>query len=648
MTLLSAPGAAAEGGGSGAAAELASSTPSPRSAQSSPRKSHLHGIALSAQDLQDPHLLDAQENHERTQLLFQQLLKHRGFDYSATAPFVHPAKERGLEDDDHRRYDLSQRIFGRLRQRGIHALRCFRRHLHAMDVQQTGTVSCRTLEGALSHMGFRLKASEYEQMLELFSADREAETIDYLRLLAHGCSNWSKQREEVVAEGYSGLAERCPGGKLTASSLEQSFKPRALHSKLIPELLDHHSAAEFLSQWSDSNLGGDGVITWNDFLDYYLDVSLCFDSDPDFCHYVCASWGIDLDDWLAKKVFRHYTDPAIQDVLPAKDFRRMLSELDPTITEEEALAWYQAIDEDDSGEVSLQEFLSSKVLKVKRLFDQFDEGDTRKASKEQTVEILRSLNDAITNEEAAAICEYADLDNSGDISFVEFLVNNLLKLLKVFDEFDKDRHRALDESQLKALLRKADPYLDDGELHEIYKAMRVDGGGSISFVVFCQSHVLRAKSIFDRYDTDRSRALSGFQFRELMLDLDSQLTVAQADATFILLSDSDTQKVHLGSFLNPNIIRLKMLFDKYDHGKKRYLNSEEFKHTLKDMYKDHTDKEVEAIVQNIFYPGTDQRMCFSTYIARFKEITQKHDLIVCAKRRAAREKAQSKGLVYKQ
>lgn len=609
------------------------------------RKASCNKIVLTFADLKDPNDTDARSNHEQSQEMFQAVLMHRGVRTASRALFV----EEQHDQIEHQRLSFSKKILSRLKARGIHGIRTFRLMLHTMDLETNGTCLGRTFEGALAHMGVRLKFNEYDQLVELFGTGRsDEEFLDYVHFLSYGCSNWSMQRQEVVEEAYDFLRELCPGKMLSVAAIESKFKPEALTADLVPELLEHHSAQEFLSQWSNSPVGAAGIVTWLDFVDYYLDVSLSFQNEQGFCQFVCKSWGIDMDDWLAKKVFKRFATGEDEDTLPAKDFVRMLEELDPSITEEEALAWYEAIDEDDSGEVSLEEFLQSKVLKVKRLFDDFDTDHSRTASSDEMGEILRSLNSGITEDEAKALYQYADMDGNGEISFMEFLENNLLKMLQIFDEFDKYRTRSFNEAEMKMLLRKLDPYLDDYDIHQIYKAIDTDGNGSISFIEFVESHVLRAKLLFDRYDTDRSRTLTQFKFRELMFDMDGTLTTSQMEAIYNLVADQNSGKVHLGGFLNPNIVKLKLLFDKYDADRSRYLDQSEFKEMLKELFKSATDRDIEVLQHTICPPGMDQGITFTGYIQRFKEISRKHDLMQLAKRRQARQKARAKGLEFHQ
>jgi len=615
----------------------------------------LGSMTLTAEDLKNAKDENNHENHERSQDILQAVMRRRGIIQKARAPFVarsaqsfasSEATKDDPERDDARRVEFTQRIFNRLKERGIHGIRTLRIMMHNMDEEGAGLLPGRHFEGALTHMGIRLKISEYHILLEIYGVLVESEQkVDYVRFLAHGVGNWAQPRLEVCHEAYNYLSSNCRGRQLTHDIMERKFNTLALTPDLCPGVDHHTSCEEFLKQWSDGVLSADGVVSWVDFLDYYLDVSWCFQSHHAFCQYVCSSWNIDMDDWLAKKVFRKYVGEDMDDGLPVEDFLLMLRELDPSIKQPEAIAWYGAIDEDDSGVVDLEEFISSKVLKVKRLFDSFDVDKSGTVDQEEMICILKSLNDSIGKDEALALYQYADLDGNGDISFQEFLENNLLKLLQVFEEFDKNRGGDLNEAEMKQLLRKQDPLLDDYDISQIYKAIDTDGGGSVSFLEFCESQVLRAKMLFDRYDIDKSRALTQFKFRELMLDMDGSLTATHMEAIYNLVADQNSGKVFLGGFLNPNIVKLKLMFDKYDQDKSRALDSDEFKCMLKDLFKRADPRDIEELHRSVC--GEGKEITFTMYIQRYKEISRKYDLMQLAKKRKARQKAKNQGLVYK-
>merc|ERR1712150_55658 len=170
-------------------------------------------------------------------------------------------------------------------------------------------------------------------------------------------------------------------------------------------------------------------------------------------------------------------------------------------------------------------------------------------------------------------------------------------------------------------------------------------GGHISFIEFCESHILRAQALFDRYDTGRNRSLTQFKFRELLTELDPSFSSNELEAIHQLCVDHNTGRVHLGGFLNPNIVKIKTLFDKYDEDRSKFLEFNEFNMMLKDIYKSASDKEIHSIAQAVCPNSEGQGIHFINYIQRFKQISRKFDAIQLAKQRKAREKANAKGLV---
>lgn len=504
-----------------------------------------------------------------------------------------------------------------------------------------------TFVGQLNHMGVRLRGHEAQELFEAFRTG-EPEEIDYLFFFAHAYTNWSTQREEFVQGAFENLSQDSPGGVATYEVLQSQFKPSALTKHHVPFLTDHNSAQEFFHQWSSGVLREDGAVAWLDFVDYYLDVSAMCDSEQEFCDYVCASWSIDTDDMLAKRVFFRYCTNEQGGVLPAHAFITMLMEMDSNITELEAMAWYEAISERDNGEVSLQEFLSSKVLKVKRLFDDFGQGQ-RQITFEQMAGLLHSLNGAITDEEVSIMCTYVDTNDNGKIDFTEFLRQNLLKVLKIFDDFKstaRNGDHVLGEIELKALLRKIDPFLDDREITNIYKAIDVDSSGQISFIEFVQSQVFRAKGLFDHYDKDKCKSLTHLKFRDLLLDLDETLTPTELEALFQLVADARTDRVTLSGLLSPNVVKLKRLFDKYDKDHSKALDIHEYRAMLKELFYGLCESDIEVLVRTALPDGDSQEISLVEYIRHFKAIESKCDVLVRSRLREAKEKARARGLAF--
>eukprot|EP00971_Amphidinium_carterae_P109753 2174159-Amphidinium_carterae.1 len=144
------------------------------------------------------------------------------------------------------------------------------------------------------------------------------------------------------------------------------------------------------------------------------------------------------------------------------------------------------------------------------------------------------------------------------------------------------------EKFLAALLRrKLDLDLTAMEVQVLYRAIDWDHAGAVSFVKFVESQVLRAKLLFQRFDVGKQHALTFIKFRDLLHSLDAGFPDDEVDAIYRLVREPSDWKllvpeVHLTGFMSPNIVKLKLIFDKNDKQRRRILTSQEFSALLQE------------------------------------------------------------------
>lgn len=647
-----------------APASPAAQTGTPRraslAAKQGPRRGSLVGLALTAQDLPStkPAEEEAELNHERSQELFSQVIQGAGILSTSRAPHVTASSA----SSEVLRKTVAQRLLGRLKERGVHGFRTLRLMLHSMDLAGTGRIQTGALQGALIHMGFRALAEDVEQVTLLFRSEAQEDRgeteqeamLDYVALLSYVCSNWSQLREDVVREAYEALCKSSPGGLLWLGALTRKFLPEALTEEYLPELansMEKNSMAYegFLQQWRNASPRADGLLSWLDFAAYYLDVSVQVDSDHDFCKLVCRSWGVDMDDHLAKVAFLQFSSPDDPGLVPLEEFQQMLSEMEPGLSEEEAAVWISTVRgvSEGSGDISLTDFLRSKVLKVRRLYQTFVRSGTRAASQNEFFDIIYSLSPGLQSDEALAVYEYASVGAEGTVSIVNFLRRSILQLLKLRDHFQTPT-RKLSEVEARHFIRTLDSTLSERDCILIYRAIDTAGSGKISFVDFCDSHVFRLKDLLDRYDVDHTRAVSTMKLREMMQELDPCLGTAQLEDICRLYSNSVSGKVSLKDLLHPNIVRLLLLFQKRDHSRSYRVSAADFKAMIRDVFKGCTEKEAEELHRVISPENPIREVSFSAYLLNFPDLARRFGELKLAARREHRHKAQSKGLALRQ
>jgi hypothetical protein len=156
-----------------------------------------------------------------------------------------------------------------------------------------------------------------------------------------------------VEECYKHLSGKCAGGKLTVKLLERTCVASALPCSHTLDSDDPADALqEFLTQWGAGNLGAEGVVTWANFLDYYFDASACIESDKEFGEFVGKLWGLHVGDLVAKKIFREFADDGnLNNPVSMESFYRMLSAIDPQMSDQEAAAWFHNEEADNYREI---------------------------------------------------------------------------------------------------------------------------------------------------------------------------------------------------------------------------------------------------------------------------------------------------------
>lgn len=566
-------------------------------------------------------------------------------------------RDREVQDEvqlEQERKALAEMIMSKFRCRGIHAIRKLRRMCHGIDLDLDGVCLGHGLEGVFSSIGLKLPQEDYKNLLQLFGTGPGGKYINYVLLFQCG-ANFNEVRREVVLEAYQYLCESSPGGALTLSALEANFWPQALESHLTDFAQDNQKGRdradradqleEFLSHWSHGTFDADGVISWTDFCDYYLDVSLAVADDRSFNEFVCKSYGIHMTDIEAKRVFRKLSGG--RDVVSDDEFLAVLKELNPDLHDKELLAWLESVDEDGDGEVVLQEFLDSQLLRVKHLFRKYDTDGSGSLEEPEFAALLQEIDVGISNEEATSLFRCVGGDDDDGVTFLEFLESRLLKLHRLFVEYDADGSRDLSENEWKQLLGHLDKTLSDFDIAAVYRAVDSDNNTRVSFIEFVQSLVVKSKELFVKFDEDRDRRLSRYQYEKALRHVDHRITQEEMDACFDLDKEQTVEGVECVSFarfLYPCTLKIVLLLRKYnlfdtpDHR----LNAVQIKKILMEQFPTASMEDLELWTKKIVQEsGNDEgKVAFAMYVRHLPGILRQRDI---DRARSNRLRSQRKG-----
>lgn len=192
-------------------------------------------------------------------------------------------------------YAVLARIFPRLRRSGMHVIRKLRRMCLDADVHGSGKIPATSFSGVLSWVAVRLEDGELDKLLNLFGEELHDEEdvamIDYRKFFAMMGSNLAEVRLAAVRDGFEKLQELTVSGFVEVTDLHRHWNPRCHPDVQAGRLTQDDASADFFSQWRIAD--ADGVVSWEDFLDYYRDVSMAMDKDDLFVELVRSAWRLD-------------------------------------------------------------------------------------------------------------------------------------------------------------------------------------------------------------------------------------------------------------------------------------------------------------------------------------------------------------------
>jgi Ca2+-binding EF-hand superfamily protein len=177
-------------------------------------------------------------------------------------------------------------ILARGGEQGIHTLQ---RVMAVMDSSGDKMLSREELHFGLRDYGIVLSRADVHAVFDVFDRDGSG-TVDFDEFLFALRGDLSLRRLGLVKQAFKKL-DKTRDGVITIDDLRECYDasshPDVVSRKLTAEEVFH----QFLSQWEASGTS-DGVVSLDEFVDYYRSVSAAIDRDGDFDAMMNRAWGI--------------------------------------------------------------------------------------------------------------------------------------------------------------------------------------------------------------------------------------------------------------------------------------------------------------------------------------------------------------------
>jgi len=171
--------------------------------------------------------------------------------------------------------------------KGLYGIRNFTQILRNLDKSNQGSVTRNGLLAALKEAGTSVNKHDLDKLYNYFDKNSQ-NVVSYPELLRIIRGDLSNLREDFIVQTWFKLdiqGTRTVKFEFLKASYDPWGEPNVRVGKTKPD----HAMKEFIAQWT---LGKDWKVSFNDFMDFYWDVSAGVDKDEDFESLIGNCWKV--------------------------------------------------------------------------------------------------------------------------------------------------------------------------------------------------------------------------------------------------------------------------------------------------------------------------------------------------------------------
>jgi len=158
-----------------------------------------------------------------------------------------------------------------------------------LDASGNHKLECEEFRSGLGDFGICISAEEAQEMMKRLDSNHDG-CVDFKEFLRFLKGDLNAARVDVIRRAYAKLDANGDGTvKLDdIAQLYDASKHPEVHANRKSE---RAVFMEFMSLWDTQEQ--DGIVTFDEFCQYYSDISCLVESDEEFCAIICAAWKLD-------------------------------------------------------------------------------------------------------------------------------------------------------------------------------------------------------------------------------------------------------------------------------------------------------------------------------------------------------------------
>jgi Ca2+-binding EF-hand superfamily protein len=206
---------------------------------------------------------------------------------------IKTSSDRNLAEDNRKFVKMSpdavlKIVKNTINQRGSYAIRGIGRSFRIMDDGGDGMLDHDDFRFGLQDYGVHLSDSEFKCLVQAFDENGDG-LISFDEFLVNLRGPLSARRKNFISQAFA-ILDNTGDGRVTLADIQNVYNARDHPEVKAGKKTEKEVLQEFMRQWDKED--PDGIITADEFFEYYKDVSASIDDDDYFELMMRNSWHI--------------------------------------------------------------------------------------------------------------------------------------------------------------------------------------------------------------------------------------------------------------------------------------------------------------------------------------------------------------------
>ena len=351
-----------------------------------------------------------------------------------------------------------------LNERGVQGICSIARNFRIIDENNSQTIDFDEFKQVCNMYNFGLDDKQLKMVFGNFDSENIGE-IDYDEFIRTLRGEMNEFRQNLVQNVFDKLDIK-KSGEISFKELNNKYNAKNHPDVISGKISEEEALKEFIDTFQETynylcGTETNNIVTIEEFLEYYENVSMTIDEDDYFEYLLNNVWNLGLDIKYKNEIKK----PDIEENAQEKQINEQLKE-DLNAKKEQSLIKF--INE-------IRKLGSTSLISLMRLFKLNDINNTKDLEFYEFSKSLHEFETELSDEEISNLFSYFDKDNTGVINYLNFInairgpmnQKRILILKEAFKKLDLDKGGQVEIGEIKSQFNaKNDKDVKSGEKTE--------------------------------------------------------------------------------------------------------------------------------------------------------------------------------------